>query len=164
MGLEDIAMFRAVPEMKIYYPSDAVSTEWAVVHSLNYNKGVFIRTNRPSTPVIYPNDEVFEDGKCKVVKEGEAITVIGAGVTLNEALEAHTMLEADGIKITVVDIFCVKPIDGPGIVAAASKTGNKVLVVEDHYPEGGVGEAVMSACATAGLQIHHLAVREMMNL
>ena len=163
MGLEDIAMFRTIPGIKIYYPSDAVSLEWAVAYALNYNGAVFIRTNRPVTPVLYANDTQFEDGKSRILKQSDddKVTIIGAGITLAEALEANTILEAEGIKTTVIDLFSVKPVDRDTIVEAARKTDNKVLVVEDHYPEGGCAEAVMAATARDGLQIHHLAVFEL---
>jgi transketolase len=160
MALEDLSMFRAIPNCLVFYPSDAVSTEWAMVLAGNYKGNVYIRANRPETPVIYANNETFEIGQAKVVKQAEddKVTVIGAGITLAEAMEAHTLLSAEGINVTVIDLFCVKPIDSATIIAAAQKTGGTILVVEDHYPEGGLAEAVRTACTLEGFKVHSLAV------
>ena len=107
------------------------------------NKGiVFLRTSRPKTPVIYGNDEQFPIGGAKVLREGDKVTVVAAGVTLFEALKAADILKAEGISITVIDAYSIKPLGKKEILAAAQKTNNTVITVEDHYSEGGLGDAV----------------------
>lgn len=163
MGLEDLAMMRAVPGCRVLYPSDAVSAEACVKLAAETHGMFFIRTTRPDTPVIYPNDEAFEVGKAKVVRSRpeDRVTVVGAGVTLVEALKAHDLLAKEGISIRVVDLFSVKPADSEGLQQAAAETGGKVITVEDHYPEGGIGEAVQSALAGTGAGVRKLAVYEL---
>lgn len=163
MGLEDIAMMRAVAGSVVLYPSDAVSTE-KLVEQMVLHKGVmFLRTSRPKTPVIYKNEETFPIGGAKVLKQkdGDKVTVVAAGVTLFEALKAADALAAEGISITVIDAYSVKPLGADIIRAAAAKTNNRVLTVEDHYPEGGLGEAVASALSTDGIKVNRLAVFEL---
>ncbi len=158
MGLEDLAMFRSIPSSIVLYPGDAVAAEKLMAEALRFQGLVYIRTNRPKTPVIYKANEEFPIGGSKVVKKHEvdAVTVIAGGVTLHEALKAAGELEKRGINIQVVDCYCIKPLDVEGIRSAAARTKNKVVVVEDHFPEGGIGEAVASQ--VAGLDIRHLAV------
>lgn len=110
----------------------------------------FIRTSRPNTPVIYANDEKFEIGKAKVVhaSDGDVATIVAGGVTLHEALKAAKALkEKHGKSVTVIDVYTVKPLDWRTIADAAKKTNNRIVTVEDHYPEGGIGEAVVTALA-----------------
>jgi transketolase len=162
MGLEDIAMFRAIPNCTVLYPSDAVSMEWAMNLAAN-NKGMFyLRANRPATPIVYENTETFEIGQSKIVKQADTdkVTVVAAGATFGEAIAAHETLAAEGITFTLVDLFCVKPVDKATILAAAQKTGGTVLVVEEHYPEGGCAEAVRSALALEDVKVHSLNVME----
>lgn len=149
MGLEDIAMFRTIPGSTVFYPCDAVSTERAVELAANTKGICFIRTSRPNTAVIYKNDEPFAPGKAKVVKSSakDQALVIGAGITLHEALKAAEELAAAGIHVRVVDLFTIKPIDAATIISNAKECGGRIITVEDHYPEGGVGEAVASAVA-----------------
>lgn len=161
MGLEDIAMFRAIPGSTIFYPSDAVSTERAVELAANTKGVCFIRTSRPNTAVIYDNNESFQVGKAKVVKQSanDTVLLIGAGVTLYEALDAATELEKSGVHARVLDLFTVKPIDKEAIVKNATQCGGRIVVVEDHYKEGGVGEAVLSAVADQrNVVVKHLGV------
>lgn len=149
MGLEDIAMFRSIPGSTVFYPSDAVSAERAVEMAANTKGICFIRTSRPATPVLYDNNESFEIGKAKIVKQSgdDKVLIIGAGVTLLEALDAAKELEKSNIRVRVLDPFTIKPLDEQAVIAHAKKCGGKVLTVEDHYPEGGLGEAVLSALA-----------------
>ncbi|CAG0882189.1 unnamed protein product [Darwinula stevensoni] len=149
MALEDLAMFRSIPSATVFYPSDGVSTERAVELAANTKGIVFIRTSRPTLPNIYPNDEEFQIGKAKVVREStsDQVLVIGACVTLAEALKAAEKLSSSGINIRVMDPFTLKPIDKDGIIKHAKECGGRIITVEDHYPEGGLGEAVMSAVA-----------------
>lgn len=144
MALEDLALFRAVPGATVLYPSDAVSTEYATELAANIDGIVFIRTGRPALPVIYGNDEKFEIGKSKVVKQSgqDKLVIVAGGVTLNEALKAAEQLEKEGVHAAVVDIFSVQPIDKKTLAEQAQKAGGKVLTVEDHYQPGGIGEAV----------------------
>lgn len=138
MALEDIAMFRTIPTATVFYPSDAVSCERAAELAANIHGIVFIRTSRPNTAVLYPNDEVFEIGKCKIVRKSDQdqALVIGSGVTLHEAIEAADILAKEGIHIRVMDPFTIKPIDEACIQKCAQSCHGRVITVEDHYPEG----------------------------
>ncbi|KAL7859967.1 hypothetical protein SRHO_G00151140 [Serrasalmus rhombeus] len=161
MALEDLAMFRAVPTCTVFYPSDGVSTERAVELAANTKGICFIRTSRPDTAIIYESGEKFEVGKAKVVRQSDKdqVTVIGAGVTLHEALSAHEQLAKEGVNIRVIDPFTIKPLDAATIVASARATGGRVITVEDHYKEGGLGEAVLAAVGEEpGIVVHRLAV------
>jgi transketolase len=163
MALEDIAMMRAVEGSVVLYPSDAVCAE-KLVEQMAQHKGVtFLRTSRPKTPVIYGNDEQFPIGGAKIRKQGgsDKITVVGAGVTLFEALKAAEALALDGIGITVIDAYSIKPLGRDVIKAAAQKTNNLVLTVEDHYPEGGLGDAVAGELSRDGIKVHKLAIRQL---
>jgi transketolase len=163
MALEDIAMFRAIPNLTLFYPSDAVATERACEMAANHRGMAFIRTSRPATPVIYNNDEKFEIGRAKVVRKGpnDRITLIGAGVTLHECMKAAKELEALGVPVRVIDPFTVKPLDRDTIYSNAWETGGLILTVEDHYPEGGLGDAVAGELGDiVGLTFHKLAIRE----
>jgi len=161
MALEDLAMFRAINNCVVFYPSDGVSCERAVEHAANIPSMVYIRTSRPATLNIYGNDEVFQVGKGKVVRQSDndSCLLIGAGITLHECLKAHDTLKAEGINVRVFDPFCIKPFDKDGVIANAKACGGKVVTVEDHYPEGGLGEAVSSAVSMeGGIRIKRLAV------
>lgn len=149
MALEDIAMFRAIPGSTVFYPSDAVSCERAVEKAANTKGVCFIRTSRPNTAVIYGADEVFQIGKGKVVKQSpkDQVLLIGAGITLYECLNAAAELEKSGVHARVIDPFTVKPLDAALIVEHGRACGGRVVVVEDHYQQGGLGEAVLSALA-----------------
>jgi transketolase len=160
MALEDIAMFRAIAGSSVLYPSDAVSTE-KLMEEMAKTRGIqFLRTSRPKTPVIYGNDEQFPIGGAKVVRQasGDKVTVVGAGVTLHEAIKAADLLKAEGITITVIDAYSIKPLGKDVILAAAKKTGNTVITVEDHYSEGGLGDAVAGELSSEGVKVHKLAV------
>jgi len=162
MGLEDIAMMRAIPHSTVLYPSDAVSTERLVAAEASLKGTTYLRTSRPATPVLYANNEEFPVGGSKVLRSSptDQLTVVAAGVTLHEALSAHEILKAIGANVRVIDAYSVKPIDTKGIISAASQTRQRVLVVEDHYYDGGLGDAVLNAVATHGVQVHKLAVTE----
>jgi transketolase len=153
MALEDIAMFRAIHGSAVFYPSDAVSTE-RLVETMARRVGVnYIRTSRPKFPIVYSKDEKFPIPGFKVLRKSDQdkVTVIGAAVTLHEALKAADELKKTGTAIRVIDLYCVKPIDGKAIAAEIAATGGKLITVEDHWPEGGIGEAVLSALAGAGV-------------
>jgi transketolase len=153
MALEDLAMFRAVHSSAVLYPSDAVSTERLTEFAARRPGINYIRTSRPKTPAIYSASEQFPVPGFKVVRQSanDKVTVIGAGVTLHEALKAFEELKAQGIAIRVIDLYCVKPIDGKAIAEPIRATGSKLVTVEDHWPEGGLGEAVVSALTEIGV-------------
>lgn len=165
MALEDIAMFRAVPGSTIFYPSDAVSAERAVEIAANTKGICFIRTSRPNTAILYDNDEPFAVGQGKVLRSSnnDKLLIIGAGVTLYEALDAAAELQSKyNINARVIDPFTVKPLDIELIISNAGQCGGKILTVEDHYPEGGLGEAVMSVVAEhSNITVKKLAVNAM---
>jgi transketolase len=162
MALEDLAMCTAQPNFAVVYPCDAVSAERLVALMASHPGPAYMRTSRPKTPVIYSNDEAFTLGGLKVLRESsdDVATVIGAGVTVFEALKAHDELKSSGMPIRVIDLYSVSPIDRDGLVAAARATGGHLITVEDHYPAGGIGDAVAAAVADAGFTVHRLAVRE----
>jgi transketolase len=163
MALEDLAMMRAVAGSVVLYPSDAVAAE-RLIEQMALHKGVcFLRTSRPKTPVIYENNEPFPIGGAKVLRQGagDRVTVVAAGVTLFEALTAADLLKNEGIGITVVDAYSIKPLGKDVIKAAAQKTNNLVLTVEDHYPEGGLGDAVAGELSGDGVKVQKLAVFEL---
>jgi len=161
MALEDLAMFRSLPGSTVFYPSDAVSTERAVELAASQRGICFIRTGRPNQPVIYEANTHFQVGGAHVIRQSanDKALLIGAGVTLNEAIFAADALEKEGIHVAVLDPFTVKPIDKDTIIKQAIRAHGLIVVVEDHYPEGGVGEAVKSAVAEhKDIRVKHLAV------
>jgi len=161
MALEDLAAFRAVHGSTVLYPSDANQTA-QLVASMADTEGIsFIRTTRANTPVIYGPDEEFPVGGAKVVREGEDVTLVGAGITLHEAMKAADSLAQDGIQAQVVDLYSVKPVDVDTLRESIEATQGRIVVVEDHWPQGGLGEAVLSALAGEQLLFVHLAVQDM---
>ena len=162
MALEDLAMCRAQPNYVVLYPCDGVSAERAVALAAAHHGPVYIRTSRPKTEVIYGNDETFVIGGLKVLRQsaGDVVTVVGAGITVFEALKAHDQLKSSGIAIRVVDLYSVSPVDRAGLIAAGNATKGRIITVEDHYPAGGIGDAVSEAVSEAGIKVFRLAVRE----
>jgi len=164
MGLEDIAMMRAIPDSIVLYPSDAVSTHWLVNSMANYNLGIsYLRTTRMATPILYDNNETFEIGGCHIVRSSDTdkVCVIGAGITLHEALKAHAELQKQNINIAVIDLYSIKPLDDKTITEVAQKAGKKIITVEDHYIQGGLGEAVTYAMRNKDMYIDCLAVTQL---
>ncbi len=161
MALEDIAMFRAILNSVVLYPSDAVSTERLVEEAAKHEGIVFIRTTRMETPILYGPEEKFVIGGSKVLRKSEKdrATVIGAGVTLYEALAAYEALKKEGVFIRVIDLYSIKPVDETTLREAANAT-RAIITVEDHYPEGGMGEAVRSGLSNSLVPIHSLAVKK----
>ncbi|HEV8481813.1 MAG TPA: transketolase [Candidatus Eisenbacteria bacterium] len=147
MGLEDLAMFRALGQSVVLYPSDAVSTERCVELLITHRGIGYLRTTRPATPVLYCEADVFHLGGSMVPRHSEAdrLTIVGAGITVHEALKAADALAGKGLAVRVVDAYSIKPLDREGLLAHARATGGQLLVVEDHWPEGGLGEAVAGA-------------------
>ncbi|MCW5553959.1 MAG: transketolase [Verrucomicrobiae bacterium] len=160
MALEDLAMMRAIAGSTVLYPSDAVSTE-KLVEQMALTRGIsFLRTSRPKTPVIYGNEEPFPVGGAKVLRQSESdkATIVAAGVTLHEALKAADALKQEVIGVTVIDAYSIKPLGKEVILSAAQKTNHTVITVEDHYAEGGLGDAVAGELSAAGIKVHKLAV------
>jgi len=161
MGLEDIALMRALPSSVVLYPCDAVST-WSLVHQmLEYNQGIsYLRTTRMATPVIYGVNEQFPIGGCKVLRQGsdDKVCIIAAGVTVFEALKAADKLTEEGLAVSIIDLYSVKPLDDKTVLEVTKKSGNKVITVEDHYIQGGLGEAVTYELRNRDIHIECLAV------
>lgn len=162
MGLEDIAMFRAVLDSVVLYPADAVSAERLVEEAARHKGIVYIRTTRMDTPVIYGPEERFFIGGSKVLRKSgnDLVAVVGAGVTLLEALAAYDLLSREGISIRVIDLYSVKPVDVKTLIEAAGST-KAIITVEDHFAEGGLGEAVRSSLAEYAVSIYTLAVKKL---
>ena len=155
MGLEDLAMFRAIPGATVLYPADAVCTERLTAEAARRPGICYLRTSRPKTPVLYAADETFPVPGLKVLRQSpdDRVTVIGAGVTLYEALSACDQLQAKGTSIRVIDLYCVKPLDVAALAENVRATGGRLITVEDHYAEGGLGEAVIAALCEAGVPL-----------
>ena len=145
MALEDLSMFRAVHGSSVLYPSCATTTGHLVAQMAT-RKGInYMRTTREKTPVLYGPEESFPIGGSKVLKKSDSdvATLVAAGITLHESLKAYDILAAEGIHVRVIDLYSVKPIDAATLKTAAAEAGGKFFVVEDHWPEGGLGDAVL---------------------
>jgi transketolase len=162
MGLEDMAVFRPIPGCAVLYPSDAFSAEACVESAVRRPGLCYIRTTRPATPLLYTNREAFPIGGSKVLRrgDGDAATVIAAGITVFEALKAHDLLQKENLGLRVIDAYSVAPLDEETIRREAAQTGGRVVVAEDHFPAGGLGEAVASSLAGQA-RVVHLCVREL---
>jgi transketolase len=160
MGLEDLAMMRAVLGATVFYPADAMCASRLVEKSIAAGGIVYLRMSRPKTPVLYGPDETFQTGGSKVLRSSgkDVCTVVAAGVTLFEALKAHDKLAAEGVAVRVVDAYSVKPLDEATLRRCAEETG-AIVTVEDHGAWGGLGEAVAAAVRVPKLAM--LAVREL---
>jgi len=166
MALEDLAMMRAVHGSTVLYPSDATSTA-ALVEAMAFTPGIsYLRTTRGAYPVLYPVGEEFPIGGSKVLRSGDddRVTLVGAGVTLHACLRAAEILAEEGIEARVIDCYSVKPVDAATLTAAVGATSGRIVVAEDHHPEGGLASAVTDALLAEGsvnLTVAHLAVREL---
>jgi transketolase len=163
MALEDIASLRAVHGSVVLHPCDGNQTAKLVERMAGEDGIVYIRTLRPNTTVIYGPDEEFEIGGSRVLREGDDVTIVGAGITVHEALKAADALAEDGVEARVIDLYSIKPLDEETLRASVEATGGRLVTVEDHWPEGGLGEAVITALAETGVPLHaiHLAVSDM---
>ncbi|HVD12375.1 MAG TPA: transketolase [Gaiellaceae bacterium] len=163
MALEDLAMMRAVHGSTVLYPSDANQTAKLVAAMADREGIVFLRTTRAATPVVYSADEEFPIGGSRVLRDGDDIAIVGAGITLHESLKAADALAGEGINARVIDLYSVKPVDAEGLLAAAEATGGRVLTVEDHWSEGGIGDAVLEALSDSESppRVVRLAVHEL---
>jgi transketolase len=165
MGLEDLASFRAVHGSTVLYPSDPNQTAQLVSAMAETDGVVYMRTTRADTPVLYDPDEQFRIGGSRVLRSSESdqVSVVAAGITLHEAVKAADALGTEDINVRLIDLYSLKPVDRAGLVDAAEATGGRIITVEDHWPEGGIGETVLSALADSGLALHlvKLAVNSM---
>jgi transketolase len=167
MGLEDLAMMRAVHGSTVLYPSDGNQTAKLVAQMADREGITYLRTTREKTAIVYDKGENFPIGGCKVVRGGSSkdrVTIVAAGITLHEALKAVDVLAHEDIAVRVIDLYTVKPIDADTLADAVRATGGRLVVVEDHWLEGGIGDAVLAALAERGigeLRYRHLAVRKM---
>lgn len=159
MGLEDLAFFRTLADCLVLYPCDAVSTEKMVAEGAEYRGLAYIRTTRQGTPVIYEPEEEFPAGGCKVLRSStsDRATLVAAGITVHEALAAHEELNTMGISVGVIDLYSIKPVDAKTLKTVALETG-LIITIEDHYPEGGLGDAVRGALWDSWLPVFSLAV------
>lgn len=162
MGLEDIALFRSIFDSVVFYPSDAVSTEKILDLCYHYKNISYVRTTREETDIIYKLDEKFEIGGSKVLysSKKDKVTLVGAGITLHECLKAYNILKEKNISARVIDLYSVKPLDTKTLKIALKET-KKMIVVEDHYKQGGIYEAICSELINEKGEIISLAVNKM---
>jgi len=166
MGLEDLAIMRAIHGSAVLYPSDATSAA-ALVQAMAEAAGiVYMRTTRGPYPVLYESREVFTIGGSKLLRssDNDQVALVGAGVTLHECLDAANRLASEGIAARVVDLYSIKPVDVDTLLQAVSATNGRLVVAEDHYAQGGIGAAVLEALAAAGrsdVDLKHLAVTDL---
>jgi len=151
MALEDLAEFRALGNSVVLYPSDPNQTAKLVELMADHDGISYLRSTRSGYPTLYSPEETFQIGGSKVLRESDEdqVTLIGAGVTLHEAIKAADRLKEEGVSARVIDLYSVKPIDTETLAAASAATGGRFVVAEDHWPEGGIGEAVLTAFADA---------------
>jgi transketolase len=165
MALEDLAMFRAVHGSTVLYPCDGNQTARLVELAADNTGITYLRLTRADTEVIYPADEEFAIGGSRIhhASESDHVTIAAAGITLHEGLAAAALLEAEGIHARVLDLYSVKPLDDRALHQSVAATGGRVVIVEDHWPEGGLGDAVLNSLSHTGIPLCAvtLAVREM---
>ncbi len=161
MGLEDLAMFGAIPDSVIFHPSDAISIAKIMPLILNHQGISYLRTLRPKTPVIYDQNEEFKIGGSKILKssESDVLTVAACGITVFEVLKAYEELKKEGINIRVLDCYSIKPIDKETLKQCINSTIQPLIItVEDHYEHGGLGDFVLSAVSKTGAKVEKMAV------
>lgn len=164
MGLEDIALMRCLPDSVVLYPCDAVSTHKLVEQMACYSDGLsYLRTTRMETLVLYDNDEQFIIGGCKVLKQSDhdVACIVAAGIMVHEALKAYEILAKSNVFVSVIDLYSIKPLDVSTLIFVARASGNKIITVEDHYPQGGIGEAVLDAVRNKNIIVNFLAVNHL---
>jgi len=165
MALEDIASLRAVHGSVVLHPCDANQTAKLVAAMADADGITYLRTLRPATKVLYEADEDFEIGGSRVLRSSEEddVTIVAAGITVHEALAAAEALAGDGISARVIDLYSIKPLDAETLLEAVAATQGRVVTAEDHWPEGGLGDAVLGALADADerLRVVKLAVEGM---
>jgi len=160
MGLEDISMMRSVLKSTVLYPSDAVSTVKLVGEMTNNPNITYLRTTRPPLPIIYTENHDFPIGGSQTLQSSDSdiCTIVAAGITVHEALKAFEELKNDKISVRIIDCYSVKPIDKQTLLESASETNHKIIVVEDHYIQGGLGDAVLEAVAEYPIQVYKMAI------
>jgi transketolase len=165
MGLEDIASLRAIHGSTVLHPCDANQTAQLVAAMADQEGISYLRTLRPATPVLYGAEDDFEIGGSRVLRSSDEddVALIGAGITVHEALKAAETLADEGISARVIDAYSIKPLDVDTVLAAVDATGGRLVTIEDHWPEGGLGDAVLEAVADTDEppRVVKLAVREM---
>ena len=164
MALEDIAIMRTLPGSIILYPSDAISTYALVDLMHHYSHGIsYLRITRAETPVLYNATEAFHIGGCKILKKSNSdqACIVTAGITLFEALKASDMLGKEGIFVSIIDLYSIKPFDQETVERIAQKSNNILITVEDHYAQGGIGEMISAALCNTTINIHCLAVTKL---
>jgi transketolase len=163
MALEDLAMMRAVHGSTVLYPCDANQTAKLVEEMADTEGIVYMRTTRAATPTVYAAGEEFPVGGSRVLRDGDDLAIVAAGITLHESLAAADRLAAEGVNARVIDLYSVKPVDEETLRAAAEATGGRILTVEDHWSEGGIGDAVLEALSDSETppRVVRLAVRDM---
>ena len=160
MGLEDIAIFRDLPNSKVFYPSDAISTS-KILDLCSKTKGInYIRTTRPKTPIIYSSKDTFSLGDFKTLRQSkkDKAVLIGSGITLHESLKAHELLKNKKINTAVIDLYCIKPFNSKKLIKFVKKHGSKIIIAEDHYKAGGIGEMLSEELENSKIKIKHLFV------
>lgn len=150
-SVEDLAVFRAMPNFKVYVASDAVMTQWLVKHAINEPGPMYIRLSRDSVPDIYNRNSIFEAGKGQLIRNGSDLTIVACGTMVNTAVEAAEKLTEQGVSAEVIDIFCLKPIDRELLLASSARTG-AVVTVEEHSIIGGLGSAVSEVMAESDVK------------
>lgn len=163
MALEDLSIMRALPNSIVLYPSDGVATYKLTELMANYNDGTsYLRSTRADTPVLYNKNETFTIGGSKVLRSGknDVACIVAAGITLHEALKAYDLLKNQGISVAVIDLYSIKPLDVATLQAVAATAQNRIITVEDHYPQGGIGEAVAAALNGTGIVVETMAVTQ----
>src|SRR5207237_10166080 len=145
MGLEDIAALRAVHGSTVLHPCDANQTARLVEKMASVEGVSYLRTLRPATPVLYDADEDFEIGGSRTLRDGDDVAIVAAGITVHEALKAAEALAEEGVEARVIDLYSIKPLDEETLRSLSTP----IVTVEDHLPEGGLGEAVLAALAAA---------------
>jgi len=160
MALEDIGMFRAIPNSTVLYPCDSISAQKLTVMSKDIYGIKYIRTSRPNTPTIYKKNESFKIGEFKILKQSKKdyAVLIGSGITTHEALKSYEELKKQNRNVAVIDIYSIKPFNHKKLIKFVNQHGNKIVIAEDHHAEGGIGEMISSKLSPSKIKIKHLFV------
>jgi len=161
MGLEDLSMFRDLPNSFAFYPSDAVSCEKLTILASKLTGLKYIRTTRAKVTILYKNNENFNLGDFKILKQSkkDKVIIVGAGITTHESLKAYEELKKQKINISVVDLYCIKPFNSKKFINFVKNHGSRLIVVEDHYKEGGIGEMLSEEIVNSKIRMKHLYVK-----
>jgi transketolase len=151
-SIEDLAIMRALPNFKVLVASDSVLVDWLVKNAIEDSSPYYLRLSRDVFPEIYHEDEIFEVGKGKVLREGKDATIVACGLMVANSLEAAKMLSKEGIDVRVVDMFCIKPLDKELVIRCAKET-SAIISAEEHNVIGGLGGAISEVLCEAGIQV-----------